>query len=57
MNPFEAYKAKFGEEPTIMGIGDSIENILENIQRAVETGKPLWTFYYDTDPAKSDIDV
>jgi hypothetical protein len=57
VNPFEQYKAKFGEYPAIMGLGDSMENITANILRAVAEGKPLWTFYYDTDPVTLDIDI
>lgn len=57
MDPWEAYKAKFGEYPPIMGLGDTEEGLLANIKRAVEEGKPLWTYYFDEDPAESGIDL
>ncbi|NIK67926.1 hypothetical protein [Paenibacillus sp. BK720] len=54
---WNAYLEKFGEEPPLMGIGDSMDNIMANVEKAVKTGKPLWTFYYDKNPADSDISI
>lgn len=47
------YTAHFGEKPPLAGIGDTLENIERNLVKAVEENRPLWTFYYDKDPATS----
>lgn len=52
------YKEIFGTEPGIMGIGDDLENIFKNIEKAIETRRPLWTFYGDKDPDQdTSIDI
>jgi hypothetical protein len=58
MDLFKKYAAVFGEEPAIMGIGDDIANIEENIRRAIEEKRPLWTFYYDKNPSEDpNVDI
>ena len=53
MDPKEVrkkYAEIFGGEPSTFGIPDDAQGIYENMQKAIKTKQPLWTFYFDKDP-------